>query len=53
MMLDADRPIDQNDPLTFSEMNDGQKFAYWSYVSCAVLCAMTFVCLLYITIKVI
>ena len=34
-------------------MSTGLKFMYWSYVVCAVLCALTFVILLYITIRVI
>ena len=33
-------------------MSPGQKFAYWVYVFFAVLCALTFAWLLYITIKV-
>ena len=45
--------IDQDVPQSFSEMNGGEKFAYWSYVVSAILCAVTFVCLLYITIRVI
>ena len=45
--------IDSDDPVPFSEMDGGQKFAYWSYVVCAILCALTFVCLLYITFRVI
>ena len=51
-ILDWD-PDDEDVPLPFSKMSAGEKAAYWSYVVCAFLCALTFVCLLYITIRVI
>ena len=53
MMNPITLEIDSDDPVPFSEMDGGQKFAYWSYVVCAILCALTFVCLLYVTVRVI
>lgn len=37
----------------FSEMSAGDKFSYWSSIFLAVLYAVTFVCLLYIVVRVI
>ena len=45
--------LDEDGVIPFGKMTGGQKFAYWSYVLAAILCAVTFICLLYVTVRVV